>query len=102
MKARTLYIFTVLIIILIAGHCNAQITLHKAKNRDKSIILKCDTMTVKEGFALLNKIATGPLWYYNRRVVKNDTSYVRFGVTIFKKVYREDGKNLVRVKEYEL
>ena len=79
--------------------CAQSITLVR-DDYDRSIYLKADTISVKQGFEILQVICKGKIW--NRHVIKNDTTYLRFGVSVFKKVYRIEGKNLVRVKEFEL
>lgn len=91
-----------LILVLLSFSAFSQVPTIEAKHPYYGIILKADTITVKRGFEHLDKICGGRLWKYHRYVIKNDTTYLRFGVTVFKKVYRIDGKNLVRVKEYEL
>jgi len=90
----------ILAIILVSSQLKAQVPTIEAKHPYYGIILKADTITVKRGFEHLDKIGRGRLWKYHRYVVKNDTTYIQ--PCLLKKVYRMDGKKLVRVKEYEL
>jgi len=104
-QRRLVTILAILGFLLTVGNILfAQIpTINKGKGRVYNIYLKADTITVKKGFEHLDRICSGTaLWQYNRYVIKNDTTYLRFGITVFKKVYRIDGKKYTRVKEYEL
>lgn len=48
----------------------------------ESIYVKADTMTVNQAFDYLQLLASGRLWFVNRYVIKNDTVYLRYGITL--------------------
>lgn len=100
MRRHRITTIVIAVIVLIANALFAQVPVIEAKRSYHGIILHADTITVKRGFEHLDNICGLRLWKYHRYVVKNDTTYIQ--PCLLKKVYRMDGKKLVRVKEYEL
>lgn len=65
----------------------------------ESMYFEADTMTVNEAFEFLDLLASGRLWYVNRYVTKNDTTYLRYGVTLNKnRTFRIEGNKKRRIK----
>lgn len=67
---------------------------------NENIYLKADTMTVKQGFELLDRLCKGNMWYWDRWVIKEGKTYHKFGITFNKrkKTYLVQGHKLVRVE----
>lgn len=57
-----------------------------------------DTTTVKEGFAFLRRVATGPTRFRNHYVIKNDTAYFRYWLPVFNRTFIVEGGKKKRVK----
>lgn len=77
-----------------------QVYLAKDRHYYESIYVRADTMTVREGFEYLNKLASGRLWFVNRYVIKNDTVYLRYGMTLTRKrtfIVHKNGKKHIKL-----
>jgi hypothetical protein len=63
-----------------------------------TITVIADTMTVKKAFEFTDLLLTGKMKIYDRYVIKNDTTYYRAGIGIFRKPPIYIIKNGVKTK----
>lgn len=91
------YLSILIILLLFSCSVNAQITVGN-EFTNEVVTMKNDTLPVTESFKLLDKICKGLMWHYDRVVISNGVTYLKFGFSFNRnRVYFLEGKKFRRV-----